>query len=54
MAGRPFEAQRVMARYVRAYPSNTLAYYLRTTPFRQEDFRMRMAAALRAAGLPEG
>ncbi|MFN3144645.1 MAG: winged helix-turn-helix domain-containing protein [Paracoccaceae bacterium] len=54
LAGRPVEAQRVIARYARTYPSNTIAYYLRTTPFRQEDFRMRMVAGLRAAGLPEG
>lgn len=54
LAGRPIEAQRVIARYVKANPSNTIAYYLRTTPFREEDFRMRMAAGLRAAGVPEG
>jgi TolB-like protein/Tfp pilus assembly protein PilF len=54
LAGRPIEAQRVIARYVKANPSNTIAYYLRTTPFREEDFRTRMAAGLRAAGVPEG
>ena len=54
LAGRPIEAQRVIARYVKTYPSNTIAYYLRTTPFRDEDFRMRMAAGLRTAGVPEG
>ena len=54
MAGRPLEAQRVIARYMKTWPGNTIAYYLRTTPFRDEDFRLRMASALRAAGVPEG
>lgn len=54
LAGRPVEAQRVIARYLKAHPKNTIAYYLRTTPFRDEDLRTRMAAGLRAAGVPEG
>lgn len=54
MAGRPIEARRVIARYVKSHPRSTIGYFLRTTPFRDEDYRMRMAAGLRAAGIPEG
>jgi hypothetical protein len=54
LAGRPIEAQRVMARHVKARPGNTIAPYLRATPFRNGDFGMRMAGGLRAAGVPEG
>ena len=53
LAGRTGEAQRVAARYMKSYPSNTIAYYLRTTPFRDARIKERMTAGLRAAGIPE-
>ncbi len=53
LAGKPVEAQRMIAQYAKAYPTNTVSYFLRTTPFQSTDLQDRMSAALRDAGLPE-
>ncbi len=54
LAGQHDKAVDAMALYLRQTPHYTLALYEATTPFVEQVLRQRVAAAMRAAGLPEG
>jgi tetratricopeptide (TPR) repeat protein len=54
LAGQHKKAVDAMELYLRQTPYYTLAIYYATTPFIEPILKLRVAEAMRAAGLPEG